>query len=224
MNEIETAKKMMEDGWKAREDLRFDEADKLLTDAKDIFEKNNDWYNVTECLNHLAYNDKLKAQKNLNFGLEKVTDALAISKEHSTKELSIYRAQMSVLSALGNFEESLKIAKKLLSLTTKPANQADILTHIATFELRTGKLNESQESLKMAASLLQNAWKEEREPHRSIWKTSILITESLVLYNLGKLDDSRNIANEALLLSQSQNLKTRINQVLQILAMLDDRS
>jgi len=45
----------MEQGWRAREALDFDTAERLLNDAKALFEKSDDWFNVTECLNHLAY-------------------------------------------------------------------------------------------------------------------------------------------------------------------------
>ena len=36
----------MEQGWKTRENLNFDEAEYLLHEAKTLFEQEKDWFNV----------------------------------------------------------------------------------------------------------------------------------------------------------------------------------
>jgi tetratricopeptide (TPR) repeat protein len=218
---IDDAKNLMELGWKAREKLEFEKAEELLTEAKNIFTMKSDWYNVTECLNHLAYTHKLKSAQELGKGMLLIEEATSISKEQTTKEQAILRAKMSLLSAKGNYENALKTAEKLATLTTKPINKADVLQHIATFQLRTGRISEALKSVQEAELLLEQGWEAESEPHRSIWKVSVLLVKGLILYNLGNITEATQIGNVALQIAKAKDLKTRINQVNEFLEMLN---
>jgi len=209
----EEAKRLMEGGWKAREDLDFEKAEKLLTEAREMFEKDGDWFNVTESLNHLAYTQKLKAIQNNLRGMEYAKEAERLSTKYSTKKSSILRTLMSLASSLGLFEQALKWGKECLTQTTKPLSEADVLSHIAVFQLRTGKLEESEKTINEAESLMQNNWNDEKEPHRSIWKSKILATKSLILYNKGHLEEAKIYIKNARKIAEEQNLKTRLAEI-----------
>jgi len=221
-NTIERAKELMEKGWKAREDLDFTLAEKLLTEAKSIFEELSDWYNVTECLNHLAYNDKLKSGTILDHGILLTKEAQAVVAEKNSKDTSVLRAEISLLSAHRQYEKALVVARQLLEESEKPANKADILRHIAEFELRTGKLEKAQKSIENAEELLDEGWEDEKEPHRSIWKVSLLLTKGLISYNTGDIDSARKQGQEALDLALEKDLKTRLTQAKDFLEMLEE--
>ncbi len=209
---IEDAKSLMEQGWKAREDYNFPLAEQLINKAKDIFVKLDDWYNVTECLNHLAYNDKLKSKQILEHGVLLTNQSLEISNSKKTKNGSAIRASVSLLSAQGNYEEALKLARELYKTLEKPSNKADILQHIATFELRSGKIQEAKKSIDEAEKLLQQGWETEKEPSRSIWKVALLLTRGLIFYNMGDIGKAKAAGKEALSIAIKENLKTRISQ------------
>jgi len=215
------AKELMEQGWHARENLEFAKAEKLLTKAKALFEQAEDWFNVTECLNHLAYTQKLKAAQTTNAGLKFVEDALAIAKTKNTKDILIKRALVSLLDTVGEFEQALNDAQQLLENTTKPANKADILTHIAYFELRTGKLEKAHKTITAALTLIIEGWHTEKDPIRSVWKTRILLTQGLILYNKNKLTEAHASATEALQIAKAQDLKTRITQANDLIKLIN---
>lgn len=208
----EQAKELMEKGWKAREALDFETAEKCLLEAKKIFEQDEDWFSLTECLNHLAYTDKLKAKKTLDHGLSLVIESLEVAQKKETREVLILRALISLLNAQGNFEEALKYARIVLDLYEKPINKADIMQHIAALELRTGRIDKAEVSIEKANELLNEGWENEKEPHRSIWKVSILLTKGLILYNKENLPEAKKIGEEALDLATKMDLKTRITQ------------
>jgi tetratricopeptide (TPR) repeat protein len=218
---VAQAKEIMERGWKAREDLQFDDAETLLNQAKSIFEELGDWYNVTECLNHLSYNEKLRAQHHTSAGISFVNQSMEISHTHTTKQQSVLRAQVSLLIAQGSYERALQIAKKLFESYSKPANKADVLNHVALCELRTGHLDNAKASLTLAEKLLEEGWEEVTEPHRSIWKVSLLLTKSMTLYNSSDIADAKIVAKTALDLATHNNLKTRISQAQNLLDLLD---
>ena len=210
----------MEQGWKAREDFNFSLAEKLLTDAKAIFEKPDDWYNVTECLNHLAYTDKLKSKQMLEHGVSLANKSIEIAKTKQTKNGSAIRASISLLSAQGNYEEALKLARELFSALEKPANKADVLQHISTFQLRTGKVNDAKKSIDEAEKLLLEGWETEKEPSRSIWKVGLLLTRGLIFYNMGDVETAKEEGKEALNISTKEGLRTRVSQTKAFLKLI----
>lgn len=213
MNEnITKAKQIMEEGWKARENLEFEKAEKLLYEAKSIFEQEADWFNVTECLNHLAYNEKLQAVHHNIKGATFTGLATEISREHNTKELFILRAMMSLFSSAGNFEQALKMALKALPFYEEPSSKADILRHIAYFYLRTGDMKSAMTFLNDAEENFNDSSGKVTEPHVSIWKVSFLVTKGLFAYNLGNMDEARELGMQALLLAKGKGLKNRIEE------------
>ena len=42
-----------------------------------------------------------------------------------------------------------------------------------------------------AEKLMEDNWESEKEPHRSIWKSSLLGTKALMLYNNGDIDKAK---------------------------------
>jgi tetratricopeptide (TPR) repeat protein len=207
------ASNLMEEGWKAREDLEFEKAEKLLTEAKELFEKVGDWFNVTEALNHLAYTQKLKAVRNNLEGMKYVDQARKIAVEHNIKVELVYRALMSLASSSGLFEQALEWAEKSLDYFTAPAAKADILSHIAIFQLRTGKLEKAEKTINQAESLMDQGFNLEREPHRSVWKSKMLATKALVLYNKGSLKEAKKYFGKAREVAEKQNLKLRLDEI-----------
>lgn len=216
------AKELMEEGWKARESLEFEKAEKLLTQAKEAFEKQGDWFNVTEALNHLAYNEKLRAINHNQKGMKYAEESLDVAKRQGTKTELALRALMSLASSAGLFEQALKWAQKMLQTVTKTASRADILSHIATFQLRTGKLTEAEASVEEAEALMRQGFDDEREPHRSIWKSRLLATKGIILYNKGDLEGAKKCINEALEIATKQNIKTRIEEIKAIHQLVGD--
>ena len=206
------AKELMERGWKAREAHDFVEAEKLLLQAKELFEQQGDWFNVTECLNHLAYSHKIQATLHADKGRQLAEDSLELAGSKGTKTVHAYRALMSLLVSQANFEEEYIYAQKCLELYNKPMNRGDVISHLALCALRRG---DSQKALSLSAEsldLLNTHWEEEEEPHRSIWKISALLTRGLVLYNRGLLKESRALGKEALTMAREINNPTRILQ------------
>lgn len=214
-------KELMEQGWKDRENLEFEAAEKNLQVALDLFKNAEDWYNVTECLNHLAYTQKLKAQQELIKGIQLSKESNEISQDKGTKKGSVLRALMSIYCEAGNFEKALQVAHKLSAMTEKPANRADVWAHIAKCELRTGNAKKALETIKMAEAYLAEGWESEREPHRSIWKCSLLLNKALILFNLGEKESALDALTEALKISQDHNLKSRSAQALEIKELIE---
>ncbi len=207
------AAQLMEEGWKARENLEFEKAEKLLKEAKALFEKNGDWFNVTEALNHLAYTEKLKAAHSNLQGMQYAEKAREVALSHSIETGFVLRALMSLASSSGLFEQALGWAEKSLHISTKPATKADILSHIATFQLRTGKLEEAEKTVNQAELLMEQGFEDEREPHRSIWKSRLLAAKALILYNKGKLREAEEYILGAQEVAEKQNLKTRMDEI-----------
>jgi len=213
MDEIKNSKKLMETGWKARENLEFKKAETLLNEAKTIFENEGDWFNVTETLNHLAYTEKLRAGNHNRKGMQYVKDAERIATEHSTKKALVLRTLMSLASSAGLFEQGLKWGDESLQYFTKPAIKADILSHIATFQLRTGMLAKAESTIDEAEELMKDTDNQVDEPHKSIWKTKILLTKALILYNKGSLNEAKVCVEKARKIAEEQNLKTRLKEI-----------
>lgn len=94
---VSKAKQLREQCWKVREDFRFDGAEKLLNEVEAIFEQELDFYNVTECLNHLAYNYKLQATKLAEKGFETAKESYEIAKRQNTKLGSVLRSKCHFL-------------------------------------------------------------------------------------------------------------------------------
>jgi tetratricopeptide (TPR) repeat protein len=215
----EDPKILMEEGWKAREDLEFEKAERLLNQALKIFEESEDWFNVTESLNHLAYTEKLKAVHHNLRGMEYAEESRGVAETHSTKKIMVLRALMSLADSAGLFELALKYGHECLSEISKPLHKADVLCHIATFQLRTGQLAEAEETIKEAELLMEQHINEEKEPHLSIWKSKILATKGLILYNKGDKEEAKRFLSEALDIAKKQNLKTRVAQIDAILGL-----
>src|SRR3989344_4952232 len=124
-NRIEEAKAKMEAGWKLREEWKFEEGEKLLHEAKEIFEEEGDWFNVTECLNHLAYCEKIKATQSSFKGFSLAKESLKVSEDHGTKRVLILRALISLVSSVGNFELAKKYTQEAISGFGEGAAKAD---------------------------------------------------------------------------------------------------
>ncbi len=217
----ENAKNLMEEGWKARENLEFEKAEKLLNEAKALFETSGDWFNVTEATNHLAYTEKLKAVHHNLKGMRYAKDSEETAIEHSTKKVLVLRTLMSLANSAGLFEQALKWGYKCLSEFTKPLPKADILSHIATFQLRTGKLVDAEKTINDAELLMDNHLEEEQEPHRSIWRSKILATKGLILYNRGETESAKEYLKNALDVAKKHNLKTRITEIETIMELFN---
>lgn len=214
-------KQIMEEGWKARENLDFEKAEELLTQALGMFEEVQDWYNVTEALNHLAYNEKLKAVHNILKGLEYANKSQMISEKYSTKKAGALRCLISLQSIAGLFEQALKTGIACVNETTKPLPKSDILSHVATFQLRTGDLVSAEETINEAEELMTKHFEEEGEPHRSIWKSRLLATKGLILYNKNDKAGAKRYFTEALELAEKNNLKTRIEEIKMLIKLVD---
>ncbi|HOM77862.1 MAG TPA: hypothetical protein PLT50_01505 [bacterium] len=217
---MQNPKEIMEAGWKARENLEFEKAEKLLKKALELFKEKEDWFNVTECLNHLAYNEKLKAVQSNQRGLEFTKESIEIAKIHETKVSSVLRALISLSSSAGLFEQALKLTEQTLQEDLKPLPKADMLSHKATFLLRTGNLQKAKEVIEEAEKLWIKYELEENEPHRSIWKSRLLMTKGLILFNIGERETGLNTLKDALNLSKEQNLKARISEIETLLESL----
>ena len=99
--------------------------------------------------------------------------------------------------------------------------KADILSHIATFQLRTGKLVDAEKTINEAELLMDNHLEEEQEPHRSIWRSKILATKGLILYNKGETESAKENLTNALDVAKKQNLKTRITEIETIMELFN---
>ena len=218
---IDEAKALMERGWKLREDRKFEEGEKLLHEAKEIFEEEEDWFNVTECLNHLSYSEKIKAAQSSLKGLSLAKESLKISEDHKTKRLLVLRALISLASSVGNFELAKKYTQEAMLGFDESVAKADIMSHLATFELRTGHINEAKQTADQALALLEKHWDTEKEPHRSLWKCRALLAKAIILYNMGDSTQSKEIATEALKLATDGNLKSRIQEAEAFLELLN---
>jgi len=179
MTKIEKAKNIMEKGWKAREILKFKKAEKLLYKANKMFEEESDWFNVTEALNHLAYNEKLKAVHHNLKGMKYAEESEKIANLYKTDNMLVLRALMSLGNSSGQYEKALKWAAKALPLFTKDTDKADIKSHIALFQLRTGQKDKALNTIEQAESLMKNGYTTEGEPHRSIEKEGMDIHQAV---------------------------------------------
>lgn len=220
-NKIQKAKELMERGWKTREDLDFENAEKLLNEAKDIFEEEEDWFNVTECLNHLAYGEKIRVVHSASKGLELAEEALKTVEEHGTEKVLVLRALLSLSAAAANYERALRYAEEVLDLFDESAAKADILASYASFQLRTGNIEGAKKTINEALSMLGKYWEVEREPHRSIWKVGALKIKAEILYNSGDIEESKKVVEEALEIAKDKDLKTRIVQTETFLSLFE---
>ncbi len=206
------SKELMEKGWKARENHEFEKAESLLHEALEAFKNEEDWFNTTECLNHLAYSKKIQAGVLADEGFDLAKQSLDIAKREGAKEVHVYRALLSLARMQGNYEKMLDYSQRCLELYDKPLNKADIMSHIARAQLRTGYLEKALETVEEALNLFEKHWEEERDPHRTIWKTSALFVKGLILYNQGAKQEAEKIGREALELAESIDNKTRTSQ------------
>ncbi len=131
---------------------------------------------------------------------------------------------MSLLDAKGNYEKAKIIAEQLLEKAEKPNVKADFLSHLATFNLRTGNINKAKELIAQADKFMQDSEDIEKDPVKSIWKCKILLTKALVEYNNQSFDQARKLAEEALVLAKEKGLKTRFNQAEELLELLNPKN
>ncbi|MCX6784210.1 MAG: hypothetical protein NT141_04090 [candidate division WWE3 bacterium] len=211
---------LMEDGWKARENYEFKQSEKLLTVAKSLFEKQKDWQNVTECLNHLAYLRQMQAFDLLVQGRKFAAESLTVARKESVDQALPNRANQTILRWLGEFEQADEFAKVLVnSINTNSAARAEARGSLALILMRTGKINEAKNEIELAFRELDEGWEKERMPHKMIWKTKLLIIASLIDYNLGNKKDAKIRAAKALALSKEHNLKMRLAEAEELLKL-----
>lgn len=211
--------KLMEQGWKAREDYRFPESEKLLTQAYNLFLSQGDYLNASECLNHLAYLYKTISFTNANLAKDHAQKALKLCQKHHIKDTLAFRANSSVYKYAGNFEKAEKYLLKFLEKETHPAPRADILGDLAFITMRRGNIQKAQEIINEALGELEKGWEDERMPHKMIWKTKLLMYKSLILYNLDDKVEARKLAQEAQKLAKDNNLKMRLAESQELLKL-----
>jgi tetratricopeptide (TPR) repeat protein len=223
MNEINIneAKKMMEEGWKAREALEFDTAERLLNSAKSLFENESDWYNVTECLNHLSYSEKLKAIHALKSGLDFARESLKIAQSNGTKEVGVHRALFTLLMTIGNYEKALGYIEKYSSLQKRPEDLADAQTHKALCQLRMGNAPEALNTIDTALITLNKNESNVADPHISLWLVAGMLKKVIILYDLHREEESKKLALQALEIAKSKDLKTRIVEIEEFISIFD---
>ncbi len=203
----------MEAGWRAREDHNFDAAETLLNQAKEIFEQEEDWFNFTECLNHLAYTYKLKAMQNSDRAIELAKESMEMAGEKKTKRLHALRALISAYETAGLFEPCINLAKEYIELQDNTAAKADMQSHLATFLMRTGNINGGLEMVETSLQNLERGGDSGRDPHKSIWKTRALKEQALILHNLGRTQEATEKVEQALKIAKEKDLKTRMSQL-----------
>ena len=101
MEKRKDPKQLMEEGWKAREDLHFEEAEKKLTQAKKLFEEQEDFYNASECLNHLSILKKMRGMELLREAVRLGLESLKLNEEKGNKTILSNRVVASSLKTLG---------------------------------------------------------------------------------------------------------------------------
>jgi len=207
------AKKVMELGWQAREALEFEKAEQLLNQAKSIFQEQGDWFNVTECLNHLAYTEKVKASQSLIKGVAFANKALETANKNTTKLVHIYRVLFSLSVSLGNFEAALKWINEYLALQKKPEDVADAKANKALCLLRMGNAKDALALIDEALVTLQANASGIAEPHISLWLVAALLKKAVILYDTGQVAEADTVSSTALVLAREKNLKTRIVEI-----------
>ena len=223
-NRSEKAKSLMEKGWKAREAHDFERSEKLLISAKKEFEELGDWFNVTECLNHLAYLHKSLALKEGQEGLELARESLRVAKEKGTKTASVFRALLSLLDSAGNFEEAKLYVKELMEKVKNVAVRGDAKSHLAKFTLRSGDKVNAKVLIEEAIKDINEGWELERMPHKAIWLTGALMTKALINFNSGNLKEAKKDLEKAEEFAKQSESKSRIYQVSELKRFLSSQS
>ena len=213
MANLDEARVLLEEGWKAREALDLDTARIKLQESQQVFEETGEFQLVTESLNHQAYTEKLDAGQHAVLALELAMKSEQIAVEHGVDPVLTYRAVMSTAETAGLFELALQYANKMLPLLDKPILKGDLMSHIATFEMRTGNITKASQSIEQALSLLEEGWETEREPHRTIWKLRALCTKAIIKSNMGEKDEAKNLLENAKRIAENNDLKPRLKQI-----------
>ncbi|PIR43318.1 hypothetical protein COV24_03270 [candidate division WWE3 bacterium CG10_big_fil_rev_8_21_14_0_10_32_10] len=220
MENISDPKQLMEQGWKARENLEFEKAEQLLNTAKKMFEEQKDFYNISECLNHLSILKKMQGGILIQKSVELAEESLKINEEHNTKAILSHRALASSLKTLGAFEQAEKHINTVVEdMKENSAARADMRADLALNFLRRGNIQNATEQIELAKKELEEGWEAERMPHKMIWKTKILMYQSLVEYNKGNKEKSKEWAVEAQKLAKEYNLKTRLKETELLLSL-----
>lgn len=210
MDKIDIAKYLMEEGWKAREALEFDKAEILLNEARKEFEALNDYSNVTECLNHLAYLYKLKAYWSGKKAVEYAKRSLETAKEKNAKTILSIRAVVSTLKYTGNFEEAYPYIKSFIDSQENVAAKGDVEADFAFTTMRMGYPDEALKIINDSISHIEEGWEMERMPHKAIWMSKAYLFRGLINYNLGKKDEAKKDYNQALKYAKDADNKTRL--------------
>jgi len=203
---------LMEEGWKARERLDFAKSEFLLNEAKSLFEELEDWHNVTECLNHLAYLYKVKAFNDIKKASDCVSNSLRLCAQKKKDNTLSLRAASSIYKYAGEFEKAEKYLSEFIESQKNPAARGDMRGDLAYNYMRRGNLPKAKEEIELAIKELNEGWEKERMPHKMIWKTKLLMFKSLIFYNDGKIKDAKILAEQALALSKEHNLKMRTQE------------
>ncbi len=221
MANLEEAKVLLEEGWKARENLDLPTARVKLQESQRVFEEAGEFRLVTESLNHQAYTEKLDATQHAALALELAMESEQVALENGTELVLIYRAVMSCAETAGLYEIGLQYANKMLPLLEKPVLQGDLYSHIATFEMRTGNLEQAKQTIEKGLALLQEGWETEREPHRTIWLLRAHMAKALITYNSGNRDEAVSILQKAKeSVKDREDLKPRVQQIEMLLKYL----
>lgn len=216
------ALELMEKGWRARENYKFDKAEELLTRAWDLFKKEDDWSNVVECLNHLAYLRKVQSFRLSQEATKFAKKALEKAKEKKVQTTLAERANSSVLKYAGEFEKAEKHTRTFIENTPNDAAaRADMRGDLAYILMRRGRLAQAQSEIELALAELEKGWEKARMPHRMIWKTKLLMYQSLIKYNSGEVEEAKQLAGEALKLSQENQLQMRQEEATTLLELFD---
>lgn len=213
-------KTLMEEGWKARENYEFEKSEKLLVEAKKLFEKLGDWKNVTECLNHLAYLRKTQAFRFNQEAIKYATKSLETANEKSLDAVLCHRANSSILKYAGSYEQAEAHTRTVIdNMSKNPAARADTRTDLAVILMRRGKIDEAKREIDLAEKELEEGWEKERMPHKMVWKTKLLMTSSLINYNLGNITDAKLQVAEAYALAEEHHLKMRLEEAKELLKL-----
>ena len=220
MEKRKDPKQLMEEGWKSRENLNFEQAEKKLTKAKKLFEEQEDFYNASECLNHLSILKKMRGMELLREAVRLGLESLKLNEEKGNKTILSKRAVASSLKTLGEFEKAEKYIKAVVeNMKENSTARSEMRTDLAFNLMRRGKINEAKEQIELAQKELEEGWENERFPHKVIWKTKLLNYRSLIEYNLGNIDIAKELAEEMHKLAKENDLKTRLEEAKSLLEL-----
>lgn len=105
---------------------------------------------------------------------------------------------------------------------TNISAKGDMQSHLASCLLRTGKISHAADTIEESLKNIDAGWDTERDPHRSIWKSKALAVRSLINFNMGNLDEAKELANKSLQIAKSVDATSRIRQVEELIKFLNE--